>query len=37
MSNKRQDGLRSWFVPPVVVPAAMVVIVLVAAWLNWHG
>jgi len=38
MSNKSHEGgVRSWFVPPVVVPAAMVVIVLVAAWLNWHG
>jgi len=34
MSTNRQGGFWSWFVPPVVIPALMVIIILAAAWLN---
>jgi hypothetical protein len=34
MSSNRQEGFWSWMVPPVVIPAFMVIIILAAAWLN---
>jgi hypothetical protein len=34
MSSNRQEGFWSWMVPPVVIPALMVTIILAAAWLN---
>jgi hypothetical protein len=32
MSNQHAFQLREWIVPPVVVPALVVIAILVAAW-----
>lgn len=34
MSNQYALQLREWIVPPVVVPALVIVAILIAAWIS---